>query len=613
MTDTINTHPVDKSKFTTVIDDATGVTHYFPLDATTDEMSAAMDAGNEVGPGLTAADSSSFGLGPKAAAARDAALQWLEWASKQGGGLSHEDSIKLGVPPSALAGLFRQDPGGGGRSANEMSTLTGITPEQQGDELGAAYQNALRFHQGSVQNFSEAHPVQATTASIAGQLPAVATGLGAEEAALQRIPAIGRFITGGGGRAATGEALPGVNAALTRLLSKITGGTIQGATVGALPNSNNEGNGKDIAEGAGVGALLGGVAGPVLGSLSHTIKGSAIDPAKAALARWAGENGVNVLPWQLSNNELFKSLSRFVGSIPGSGRSGQLDQQLGDFTSGVAHTVDPNLNTLNAQDVGAARRNIGAQLDDQALRTGVRMGWPFLNGLNTTMHNLRNMVTDPGDYRKVARVGANILDHFRQQGGALTGEQYQAFTGKGGDLDQLMNDPNNHVARAAQALRDHLQNAFETSSPGNIVPELKARWKAGKTLEKIGEKNQPTGQISPQQMGPLLTQVLKRNPNYAVGGGGPLAQWAKVGTNFLNDPGLQVRPTQATDILKILTGATLGVAANGANRVLSRPSITRELIARGLGERPPGMGLPFRLALPPSVQGQQGTRDASAQ
>ena len=109
-----------------------------------------------------------------------------------------------------------------------------------------------------------------------------------------------------------------------------------------------------------------------------------------------------------------------------------------------------------------------------------------------------------------------------------------------------------------------------------------------KTVQPLAERA-PTGDVSPLL---LAAQVRKANPNFAYGGGGDLADIARIGQRFMRQPPDSGTPL-GNKVLGLLAGGGAGLAAgvggyaayNGENPIRDTALGLGGLLGAGLAAR----------------------------
>ncbi len=182
--------------------------------------------------------------------------------------------------------------------------------------------------------------------------------------------------------------------------------------------------------------------------------------------------------------------------------------------------------------------------------------------LNPNVQSRIQAVTDATEYlpaedgRIVNRLKDDIIRQFTgvsaQPGvasravnaGRMDGSQIQAMIAKGSPLDRAINGSSPNVSHYAGELKEILLDAVGQTPTGraktaaSYVQTLqryqtaRLQYKNMKTIEDLAEKS-PTGDISPAL---LMNQVRKSYGNMAYGGGGDLADLARIGQRFLKEP-----------------------------------------------------------------------------
>lgn len=349
---------------------------------------------------------------------------------------------------------------------------------------------------------------------------------------------------------------------------------VAGAATNALINGADTavrtgGDLKSTAISAGVGGAIGGglpLVGRGVGIIGDKLFGGA-DSATNALAAKAESMGIPIRFSQTSDSPFIQKMSQMAGKLPGSGMAALHDEQQTAFSRAVSNTFGENADRITPDVMSAAKTRLGNDFEDVAKNSTIKFDSQLNGDLSNILHEAGSTLADSELSILHKQVG-NVLDRVTGSG-EIEGKTYQALTRKGAPLDRAMNSADPNVKHYAGQVKEALDDALQRSAPADKVEKLKnarGQYKAMKTIEDLVEKS-PTGDISPAL---LMGAVRGSYGNMAYGGGGQLADLARIGQRFMRQP-----PDSGTPLgsaaLNLLLGAGGGgaTAAFGGDRDLS--------------------------------------------
>src|SRR6185437_11385875 len=357
---------------------------------------------------------------------------------------------------------------------------------------------------------------------------------------------IGNAIAGGGGnmllRAATGAA---GGAALGGAGTLAAGGSLDQA-------------GSNVLKGAGIGASAG-----IVGSAANKLLGAGASPAVAQLAQLARDKyGIPLGPGQITTNPAIRMADSVVNRMPMSGGTASRDAQLGAFNRAVSNTFGENADALTPDVMANAKSRIGAVFDSVAARTpSIKADPTFDQNMLDAMTTAQQTLTD-AEVKPLSNQFDNIVGKFQQGDNSIDGATYQALTRKGAPLDRAMQSDNPNVRFAAGQMRDALDEALQRSAPADALADLqraRSQYKALKTVEPLAAKA-ATGTISPA----LLSGAVRQSyGDVAYGGGGNLAELARIGQQFLKEPANSGTPERLAAMRVLGVGGGTGAGLVG--------------------------------------------------
>jgi len=291
-------------------------------------------------------------------------------------------------------------------------------------------------------------------------------------------------------------------------------------------------NGEDT---SGMGRLmaLSGVVGT--GAIPSVASASAplIDPATAQLAKTARDVfGIPVRGGQISQSPTVNYLDSVLKEKPFSGYAANVADQHTAFNQNVAKAIGEDADKLTPDVMDAAKKRLGAQYEDIASKSTINADNQFGSDLHQIASDA-NTVLAPNERSIIHGQISNVMD--KVQDGQIDGKTYQALIKTGSPLDRATKSNDSNVKYYAGQVKQSLLDALGRSVSPDLQSQLQqtnSQYKAMKTIEDLVEKA-PTGDISPAL---LMGAVRKSYPGMAYGNGGPLADLARVGQQFLKEP-----------------------------------------------------------------------------
>lgn len=372
---------------------------------------------------------------------------------------------------------------------------------------------------------------------------------------------------------------------LTQTASRATQGAIQGAGGAALTSSQSD---RPLGEQVATGAMIGGVAGPVVpavaGAVGRSVNNLTTSPVAtevADLARLAMDKWKIPLRSSQIGGTADRALaikdSNLIGAA-GSGYGKNAAEQGRAFTKAVSNTFGEDVDAITPDVMSAAKRRIGGQMNDIAARTTIKVDNAMLNDLAAVGSQAREIGLDTGQINAIDNQIKKITSLAKKNGGVLPGDAYQTIVGFKSSLQKMQTNPNGPFRNLASEIREALDGGLERSAQtGDVEALRRARYeyKNLKTIEKLTGKN-ADGQISPAA---LLNRVQTKFDNYAFGGGGDLGELARIGQTFLKEPPNSGTAPRLAEMLKrhgisgALGGGGIGMVA------LNQPEIAAKMAA----------------------------------
>ena len=415
--------------------------------------------------------------------------------------------------------------------------------------------------------------VAGNLARIGGEIAGSAPFLSAAGGALRALPGAG---------AVTGFA------ARHPILASVGTGAGVGAGTNLLTSARDEDT-SPLAQ-----AAWGGATGAALGPVGYGIgrmlgRGAAVDQETGDLARLAMDKyGIPLRADQISGNEMIKRGGALLQKTPGSGMAANTEAQQAALNRGVAATFGENSDKVTQGVWQRAKDRIGNVFDTELPNLEAFTNPNLMDRLNRVMDAADRL---PEDERRVVHLHVkDIFDAFTNTkvGGAtvakpplmtragvpyqqMDGRKLQGLIASGSPLDMAINSDRSSVAHLASNLKNILLDAVRETPTGRAktaagyvqslrnFENARFQYKNLKTVEPLVAKA-PTGDISPAQ---LQGAVSRGFSNVAGGGGGDLAELARIGQRFLKPPG----SSGTAEHLALMEGAKYGAAALGLGGV----------------------------------------------
>lgn len=452
----------------------------------------------------------------------------------------HGDSFgdKLGrlIIGAARGGKDVVDTGAAGlsfvaeRGAQGLANI-GVLPQSAADNLASSREGMLAADEAGRQAFDSeyADSGMAQVGRIGGQIVGTAPLLGAGGRILG---AAGNALVRGAGLAPAAARVGQVVQAnpLARLAVVGSRGAAEGAGATGLTSAAYD---QPLGNQLLTGAAFGGAAGLAGQALGRFFRGARLPEPVARLADMAmNEYGIPLGRGQLSTSPAMRFLDSVTSRFPFAGGGAAREGRQAAFNRAVAETFGENADRITPAVMSAARARIGQAFDDVAQQV------PTIHGDHQLLVDFTNLIQDArqtmtaDEWAPLENQIRNISQKF--QGSDLDTATYQSLTRRGAPLDRAMQSGNPNMRFYAGQLREALDGALERSAPPAVVESLRTargQWRSMRTIEDLAEKA-PTGDISPAL---LMGAVRGSTSNMAYGGGGDLADLARIGQQFLKE------------------------------------------------------------------------------
>lgn len=333
-------------------------------------------------------------------------------------------------------------------------------------------------------------------------------------------------------------------------------------------------------------------------------------PERAALADALRGEGVQLTAGQATGSKPLQWMESTLGDLPGSGGRAAVTQtrQGEQFTAAALRRAGETADRASPQVIDNAFHRIGHDFDQLAARNNLHMDQQFATDLVDNVREYNSLVPHSMRSPIVENVVNDLAAHAGQNGGALTGEYYQALRSR---LERAAKssarDP--QLSEALRGLRTSLDDAMErtlaTTNPADLGAWREARnqYRNMIVIEKAatGAGSQTAeGLISPSQLRNATVTAHGRR-NYARGQG-DFADLSRAGEAIMKPlPNSGTAPRMYMQHLASalsgaaggsvagLPGAIAGAAVPAvAGRALMSGPVQRYLGNRVLGPAAPG-------------------------
>lgn len=299
-------------------------------------------------------------------------------------------------------------------------------------------------------------------------------------------------------------------------------------------------------------------------------------PASAerqALAGTLRNEGVPLTAGQSTGSKPLQWMESALGDTPGSGgvAARTMENQNQAFTAAALRRAGIDANRATPEVIDNAFRRIGNDFEVVGQRNNVVRDNAFTRDLNDTLNEYNNLVSPSNRAPVVMNTARDIQEAITQNGGHLTGEQYNAFTSRlARQARNAAADP--QLREALQGLRTSLDDAMERSlfRSGNsadmqLLRQARNQYRNMIVLERAATgagSNAAEGLISPSQ---LRNAVVQQNRRAYGRGQGDFAELARAGEALLKPlPQSGTSPRQNVTSLLNTVGAIVGGGAGAA-------------------------------------------------
>lgn len=373
-----------------------------------------------------------------------------------------------------------------------------------------------------------------------------------------------------GGTTTAGKALA-TNLKAGNFISKVGKGAALGAASGAgYGFGMGDTNLDSRLESAGDVAKIGGAFGFAAPAIGGTVKGIGqavlpqIDAATAKLAQKAKDLGIPLRVDQLAPTRARRTLQKISQDLPYSGTDSFDETQAKAFNKAVAKTIGEDATDFTPEVMGRAKKRLGAVFDDAYKNREIAVDEPFKQKF-AELDDIALGSIDDDSYNKGAKIIDKILKTADEFDGVIPAQKAASIRS---DLGLKIKNASGDTKRYLGQIQSALDDSLFEQLPSETAVGLKTarrQYKNLKTIEDLAAKS-PDGDIPATQ---LITKVAHSYDNLAYGGGGDLADLARIGKKFLPKAGGSDTQPRTT-LFKNLLGS--GAAAVGVNTVGVVPS-----------------------------------------
>lgn len=269
---------------------------------------------------------------------------------------------------------------------------------------------------------------------------------------------------------------------------------------------------------------------PFINSLAKSLRPQVrplIDPVAADLAAKAIDKyGIPLHGGQISENRTVNYLDNMLNN-------NRYGEQRSAFNRAITKTFGQDADKLTPDVMQAAQKDLGEKFDTVAANTNAKLDAPLISAFNKI--NDETAFLQPSERSVLSRHINHVIDIAGKNNGEISGETLQSLFRRGSPLDLATRDSNSNIRHYAGQIKDELLDTMGRYAPDDmkqLYTQAKYHYKNMKTVEDLAEKA-PTGDISP----PLLMNAVRKSySDMAYGGGGDLADLARIGQRFLKEP-----------------------------------------------------------------------------
>lgn len=349
----------------------------------------------------------------------------------------------------------------------------------------------------------------------------------------------------------TGNLALTLPASLNPATASIRGASMLGTVMGLLsPTSSEENKLTSAAIGAAGGALGQGTAN-VIGRAAEPVR-NALTPRAQRLAATAEAMGIPLSVGQATGSKPVQIAESVLQNIPffGGKIMEQRQIQRDAFDRAVSRTFGENAADFGPDIMRAAKSRIGGEFENAFKNTKIPS--------STLKQKLEQLEAEAGSFLPPAEssiLSRHISDLMSKvdDNGDIAGKAYQAWRTKINNQATSTGDRwfGNQLAAVRNAAD---KEAYAAVSDPTALRLAREQYKNMKIVEPLAEKA-VRGDLS---HGLMLSRVRSEVPDFAYGGGGDLANLARIGSAFVKDPIPDSGTAQRLLMQRLMTGGAIG-------------------------------------------------------
>lgn len=294
---------------------------------------------------------------------------------------------------------------------------------------------------------------------------------------------------------------------------------------------------------------------------------------RQALAATLQGEGVPLTAGQATGSKPLQWAESTLGDTPGSGAPAAriMENQGEQFTAAALRRAGIDANRATPEVIDNAFRRIGNDFEGVAQRNNMHADTALGNDLAQVQHEYNSVVSPSNRAPVIENTVRDIADMAAQNGGHLTGEQYNAITSRlARQARNARNDP--QLQEALQDVRGSMDDAmerslFRTNNPADmqVLRNARNQYRNLMVLEKAATgagSNAAEGLISPSQ---LRNAVVQQGRRAYSRGQGDFAELARAGEALLKPlPNSGTSPRHNITHMLQTIGAVVGGGAGSA-------------------------------------------------
>lgn len=359
-----------------------------------------------------------------------------------------------------------------------------------------------------------------------------------------------------------GEAAPLVAAPMLRVAqgAGAVPAMVNSAVSAAAPAAIEYGTAAERGQRAGAAGAGGAIAGGLSHGAAKVYEGvsNVLTPEARRLAALAEEKfGIPLDASQKTGNKALQTVKAALENMPvtSGAEAARTNVQRNAFTREVMKTMGEAADEATPATLSAAKQRIGGDFERIFGKVHVPLDEPTVQAkLGKVMQEAIDTLP-PDQANIVARRVGEIIDKV-DDNGAVAGKAYQAWRSGVQKQAEKTGDQwlATHLRAVYRAVDDAAYKAAAEKGEDAALKTARAQWKNMRTIEPLIAKSE-NGVISPAL---LRGEVMKRTPDFAEGGGGDLAELAKIGRAFVADQVPNSGTAQRALAQSLLTGGTMG-------------------------------------------------------